>query len=196
MWVRPYRLPKMPNRPPILIPNGLFGIYPCFFLPILGSESIENLNLNFFLMAEVTYCTQQDIEDRKGSEKLARLAGDPSGQTIDAARVSSAIEEFAADINAAVRKRYPDLPFDATHKLLNGLNIQGAWLLLVRDGDRGWTDDDRDEWKMLLQQLKDIATGLIDLRSDTEEQEEEAAKGFFSSNRRLFGRNRGLRPYV
>lgn len=139
-----------------------------------------------------TYCTQSDIEARKGTARLAKLTGDADGVTVDAARVTSAIEEMADTLNGAVRKHYPDLPFDGTHKLLNGLNIQGAWLLLVRDSDRGWSEDDREEWKMLKAQVDDIATGLTDLRSETEEQAEEMTEGYFSANDRVFGRCSGL----
>ena len=154
-------------------------------MPIFGSDSFENLKPN------MTYCTQTDITDRKGTEKIAKLTGDPSGAEIDSAKVTSAIEEFASKIDAAVRKNYPDLPFDSTHKLLNGLNIEGAYLLLERDG-RGWTDDKREEWKMIMKQVDDIAKGIIDLRSETEEQEEAMTEGFFSSNSRVFGRSRAL----
>jgi phage gp36-like protein len=137
----------------------------------------------------MAYCTQAHITDRKSTELIAELTGDPNGVTISSAAVTQAINEMSALIDAAVRVRYPDLPFDATNALLNGLCITGAYLILERDSRNGWSDDHREDWKLVQKALEQIASGKMDLRTETETQEEELLKGFFSSKPRLFGRN-------
>ncbi|MDZ7802373.1 phage protein Gp36 family protein [Thiohalophilus sp.] len=135
----------------------------------------------------MAYCNQQDIVDRKGSERLAELTGDSTGQSINAARVTKAINEFGNRIDNAVRVNYPKLPFDETNAFLNGLNIEGAYLILERDKELGWSEDQRADWKLLEKDLEKIAQGMYDLRTETEEEVE--AKGTFKSNPRLFNRN-------
>lgn len=137
----------------------------------------------------MTYCNQTDITNRKSTELIAELTGDPDGLVINAASVTLAIEEMAEMLNAVVRRRYKDLPFDGTNKLLNGLNVQGAYLILERDSRTGWSDDHREDWKLMMKQVEAIGNGTLDLRTETEEQEEATVAGYFSTNRRVFGRN-------
>jgi phage gp36-like protein len=137
----------------------------------------------------MAYCTQTDITNRKGTKLIAELTGDPAGATINTGSVTLAINEMGEILDAAVRKRYPDLPFDSSNNLLKGLNVQGAYLILERDSRSGWDDDHREDWKLLMEQVRSIANGTLDLRTETEEQEEAAVEGFFSSKARLFGRN-------
>lgn len=141
-------------------------------------------------MPETTYCTLQHLMDRKDEERLAKITGDGSGQTVDQMKVEGAIEDFAGYMNAELRKQYPDLPFDDTQSYLNGLNIQGAWLLLERDSDAGWSEGDREDWKMLMKQVEGLADA--DLRTETDEEQEAMTEGYFSSDRGVFGRNNGL----
>lgn len=137
----------------------------------------------------MTYCSKEDLTSRKSVERIAELTGDPEGTTVNEAAVALVIAEFGERLDAAIRVRYPSLPFDATNKYLNGLNVEGAYLLLERDSDTGWSDDQREDWKMLLDELKSIAGGKIDLRTETEEEEAAQVVGYFSTNPRLFGRN-------
>jgi phage gp36-like protein len=137
----------------------------------------------------MAYCSQSDITNRKGTELIAELTGDPVGVTINADSVTLAINEMGEILDAAVRKKYPDLPFDSSNSLLKGLNVQGAYLILERDSRSGWSDDHREDWKLLMKQVEAIANGMLDLRTETEEQEEAAVEGYFSSKTRLFGRN-------
>lgn len=143
-------------------------------------------------MADQTYCSQADLTGRKGTQRIAELTGDGSGQAVDSAKVTEAIEEFAGKINAAVRRQYQALPFDETNDLLNGLNIEGAYLLLVRDSDRGWTDADRKDWEMLKAEVRDIADGRSELRIETDVEADAMTEGYFSSNKQVFGRGQGL----
>ncbi len=137
----------------------------------------------------MAYCTQANITSRKGTELIAELTGDADGTTINAAAVTLAIEEMSALIDAAVRKIHPDLPFDETHALLNGLCITGSYLILERDSAGGWNEDLREDWKLIEKKLDQIASGKIDLRSETEDEAEAMVTGFFTSKPRLFGRN-------
>ncbi len=136
----------------------------------------------------MAYCTQQDLEDRKGTEQIAQLTGDPTGQEVDAARVTLVINEFAARVDGALRRQYPEGTFDSSNALLNGLNVEGAFLLLAKDTELGWSEDHREDWKMLLKELDKIGDGTVDLRTETEEQEQEISEGYFSSRPRFFGR--------
>lgn len=133
------------------------------------------------------YCTQQDLENRKSTEVIAELTGDPDGETIDAAKVTAAIDDFASRIDNALRVNYDLADFDATNKFLNRLNVDGAYLILAKDTVNGWSEDERDDYKLLLKDLEAIAQGSIDLKSETEEELE--ARGTFQTNPRLFGRN-------
>jgi phage gp36-like protein len=135
----------------------------------------------------MAYCNEQDIVDRKSARVIAELTGDPTGEIIDSEKVTGAIDDYAARINNAVRVKHPDLPFDETDKFLNRLNADGAYLLLERDTENGWSEDQRDDWKLLNQDLEMIAQGKIDLKSETAE--EVTAKGTFKSNPRMFNRN-------
>lgn len=137
----------------------------------------------------MAYCNQTDITDRKGTARIAELTGDPDGETINAPRVAKAIEGFASRMDNAIRRQYPTLPFDESNAYLNGLNIEGAYLILERDKENGWSEDQRAEWKMILKDLEDIAKGLMDLKTETAEEIEEQAEGSFSTNGRLFNRN-------
>jgi len=135
------------------------------------------------------YCTEANITARKGTQRIAELTGDPSGATVDSAKVAAAIDEFAAKMDNAIRVEYPELPFDETNQYLNGLNVEGAYLLLERDKENGWSESQREEWKMLLDEIKMIAGGTVDLRTETDDEIEAQAEGTFSSNKRLFNRN-------
>lgn len=137
----------------------------------------------------MAYCTQTDIINRKGTALIAELTGDPAGVTINSSSVTDAINEISAILDAAVRRKYPDLPFDSSNSLLKGLNLQGAYLILERDSLTGWSDDHREDWKLLMKQVEAIANGTLDLRTETEEQEEASVAGYFSANRRVFHRN-------
>jgi len=137
----------------------------------------------------MSYCTIEHITARKGTRKVAELTGDPSGQAVDEAEVLSQIEDFAERMNSSIRVHYPDLPFGDDQLFLRGLNIEGAYLQLERDGDRGWTEDMRKEWKMLLDDLDGIAQGKKELRTLDSKSIKKKTDGFFTSNRRLFKRN-------
>lgn len=136
-----------------------------------------------------SYCSNQNIIDRKGLQRIAELTGDPQGETVNQARVTLVKEEFATRMNNAIRKSYPTLPFDETNAYLNGLNIEGAYLILERDKENGWSDDQRADWKLIMKDLEDIANGLMDLRTETDDEINEQAEGSFSTNGRLFNRN-------
>lgn len=140
----------------------------------------------------VTYCSEIDLTDRYGTDDIAELTGDETGVAVDSAKVAKAIDQFAERMNASIRKQYPDLPFDATHVYLNGLNTEGAYLLLIKWSDRGWDEDDRSDWKTLLKDLEHLARGVTDLRTETDIQAEDATDPYFSSEKRVFGRSRSL----
>lgn len=137
----------------------------------------------------MSYCTIADLTSRKGTRYIAQLTGDASGNTVDNTKAQLAIDTFAERMNTAIRRRYPDLPFDATNKYLNGLNVEGAYLLLNQDSPTGMDEGQRADWSNLLKELDRIGEGKVDLRSDTEDEEEAATKGFFTANKRLFNRN-------
>lgn len=137
----------------------------------------------------MAYCTIEQLKERKGEKRIAELTGDPDGTTVSEAAANQALNEFAAKMDVSIRKQYPSLPFNEEHLYLNGLNIEGAYLILERDSQRGWTDHYRADWKLLLKELEAIAAGDVDLVDRTEEEAEEYEDGFFRSNRRLFGRN-------
>ncbi|MEQ9393294.1 MAG: DUF1320 family protein [Balneola sp.] len=137
----------------------------------------------------MSFCTQTDLTNRKGTKAIAELTGDPDGETVNAARVTLAIDEFAERIQAALNKQYRNIEFDETNKLLNGLNIKGAYLLLEQDSYDGWSEENREDWKLLMKDIENISSGKLDLKIETEEEEDATVEGYFSTNPRLFGRN-------
>jgi len=137
----------------------------------------------------MSFCTQTDLTNRKGTQAIAELTGDPEGLVVDAARVTLAINEFAERIQVALNKQYRNIAFDETNKFLNGLNIEGAYLLLEKDSYDGWSEENREDWKLLMKDIENIASGKIDLKIETEEEEDATVEGYFSTNRRVFGRN-------
>jgi len=137
----------------------------------------------------MSFCTQTDLTNRKGVKVIAELTGDPDGETVNTARVTLAIDEFAERIQVNLNKQYRGVEFDETNKFLNGLNIEGAYLLLEKDAYDGWDEKNLEAWKLLLKDLEHIGSGKIDLKIETEEEEDATVEGYFSTNRRVFGRN-------
>lgn len=137
----------------------------------------------------MSYCTQADLESRKSTKSIAELTGDADGETVDAAKVTRVIEDFAERMNNAIRVKYPALPFDSTNKFLNGLNVEGAYLLLEKDSYDGWTEENLSSWKLILADLNAIASGKIDLKTETADEEDDHVEGTFSTRPRIFGRN-------
>lgn len=137
----------------------------------------------------MSFCTQTDLTNRKGTTAIAELTGDETGETVDAARVTLVINEFAERIQVALNKQYRGVEFDETNKFLNGLNIEGAYLLLEKDSYDGWSEQNREDWKLLMKDLENISSGKVDLKIETEEEEEATIEGYFKSNRRVFNRN-------
>jgi phage gp36-like protein len=137
----------------------------------------------------MSYCTIQHITDRKGTRKIAELSGDNTGQAINEPRVQSQIDSFAERMNAALRHEYPKLGFGDEQLQLRDLNVEGAYLLLERDSDRGWTEEMIKQWKMLLDDLDKIADGRMKLQTLDDQSTKKKTDGYFSSNRRLFRRN-------
>lgn len=126
---------------------------------------------------------------------IAQLTGDPTGQSVDPAKVQLQINSFAAKMEAAIRMQYPDQPFGDEHLYLRELNVEGAYLQLERNSDRGWSEQYVKRYEMLEKELDKIAAGLKKLRSGSEAEIRKQTEGFFSSKPRLFHRN-SLSPEI
>ena len=138
----------------------------------------------------MSYTTQQEIEDRYGTERVAELTRDAQGQQVNADLLTDAIEEIAAKTDAALRVIDDPANFDQTNTLLRGLNTEGAYLLLVKWSEGGWTEDDREDFETIKDDLKAISAGRIILKNETDQEKEDRLEGFFSSDPKLFGRKK------
>jgi phage gp36-like protein len=136
----------------------------------------------------MSYCTQADLTDRYGTERIAELTRDASGASVDSTLADDAIGSMTAKIDAALRVFNDPANYDNTNDLLNDLAIEGSYLLLVKWSPGGWADEEMQQWKMVQKQLDNIADDRIRLTSETEEQKEDRIEGFFSSDKRLYNR--------
>lgn len=135
------------------------------------------------------FCSTEHILSAKGESKIAELTGDASGQEVDEEKVQEQIDNYGSIMESAIRRQYPDQPFGQEQRHLRSLNVQGAYLLLERESDRGWTEDHIKQYQMLEKELDKIADGLRKLDSPSSAEVKKKTDGFFSSNKRLFNRN-------
>lgn len=104
------------------------------------------------------YCTAQDVEDAYGTDLIARLTGDASGQAVDTARVDVVVQTYAGYIDQHVQMQY-DLPVDDANGFLKGINIEGAFIALQKQSESGADEDLRASERRLDRILQSIANG-------------------------------------
>ena len=113
----------------------------------------------------MAYCTAQDVEDAYGTDLIARLTGDASGQTVDTNRVDVVVQTYAGYIDQHVQMQY-DLPVDDSNGFLKGLNIEGAFVALQKQSESGADEDLRASERRLDRILQSIANGDTRLEPD------------------------------
>jgi phage gp36-like protein len=113
--------------------------------------------------AKMAYCTPADVAETYDAKTLAQRTGDPTGVTVDADKLESAVDGFASIMAPYVRGRYPAVDFGQAEPTLKTINVEGAWLDLAKRKPLGLSKDERDQRADLLRQLRDIAGGGLAL---------------------------------
>ena len=98
-------------------------------------------------MSTPTYATPADVSDTYGAEYVYEKAtGEVGTLDVDDAeapatrKVQAALDKAANRINAAVQRRYGELPF-TEHALLSDLNAEGAWYELWSTSRAGMDEE-------------------------------------------------------
>jgi len=108
----------------------------------------------------MSYITLQDLSDELGEETLAKLSGDPDGETVDEARIQSVIENATGVFEGYIRSRY-SLPVTTTPlvkqlvKKIAIFELYERWTTI----DEGIYKIRRNAYNDAIAQLKDIAAG-------------------------------------
>ena len=139
----------------------------------------------------MAYCTQSDLEDRYGADRLASLAdydGDGSG---DADTVGGAIDDAQAEIDSYLQTRY-SVPVDPVPNVLRVQTAKLAmhYLALQRDSV---TEDLEQARKDVISWCEQVAAGQVTLAAETTPKESEgAARVSLNGKDRVFGRDKFL----
>ncbi len=143
----------------------------------------------------MSYCTQQDIEDRIGEEELAALADHDEDGTPDAAVVEGAIASAQALMDSYIAVRYAvpvELPEGETPAALTTRAVSLA-VYFLRLGRDSVTDDVREQHRDDVAWLRDVAAGRVRLGASSRPREALAAPSVRHSARpRVFGRGEPL----
>ncbi len=110
----------------------------------------------------MAYCTQSDIEEEIGEEKVIELTDDEGLGTVNAARVTKAIAAADAEINSYLAQRY-SVPMTAGLELLKDLCVNLALERLYGRRPGSLPEDRADRITAVRRLLADIATGKATL---------------------------------
>ena len=108
----------------------------------------------------MSYITLQDLQDELGESDLAKLSGDPDGETVNEARIQGVIENAQGVFEGYIRGRY-SLPVPTT-PLVKQLNKKIAIYELYERWasiDEGIYKIRRNAYQDAITQLKDIQAG-------------------------------------
>ena len=137
-----------------------------------------------------TYTDISALTEKYGEKRIAELSGDPQGTAINDPVVQKAIDYAASTMNVRIRVHYPAVPFDETNQYLRRLNTEGAYLELLRQRDQSLSDEHRRDFDNWMDELEQIAKGLVDLGDIADGEEEREPATFFQSDENRFGRNK------
>lgn len=139
----------------------------------------------------MAYCTPADVLARYDETTLARLTGDPAGQTIDEGVLADAVADAGALMAPYVRARYPGVALGASEPTLRALATEATYLELAKRRPLGQTRDEREAAASLLRRLTQIADGTVALELPDDADPDAGfidPAGAFRSNPRRFGR--------
>lgn len=107
----------------------------------------------------MTYATQTDLEDRFGTEELARRTNRVDGLTIDTDVLGGALIDADAEIDGYLATRY-SLPLASIPPVLVRL---AADIARYRLSDKGVTETVRQRYEDSVSLLKRISSGAVQL---------------------------------
>lgn len=109
----------------------------------------------------MVYATQQDIENRYGTDALLVIADRDDDQVIDADVVSAALEDASAEIDSYVGAKYT-LPLPTVPRVLSQLCVDIAFYKLSADVDMA-TEERRKRYDDAIDLLKRFSRGEVTL---------------------------------
>ena len=136
-----------------------------------------------------TYATKQDLLDRDEG-MLWNVAIDRSTNSLNDLWIAEALTTADAEINGRLSRRYV-LPLPTVPDMLKAIAITIAFYWLA-DRDQQATNLLEDRYKRAIEQLKEIASGKLDLGLPTPDQPPEGKVGkveLVQQNERLFTRD-------
>ncbi|MBO8183328.1 MAG: DUF1320 domain-containing protein [Archaeoglobus sp.] len=138
------------------------------------------------------YCTIDDIKAKYGTENLARLTGDPSGQNIDEEKINSLISEVSDVMNGYIGKQY-NLPLSSIPGILRKICVDLVWLELKKSSKAIISDQDQRTHDAMMKMLRDISEGKLILQINTTVTPKPEVT--FQFKPRLFGRPQGYEEH-
>jgi len=113
------------------------------------------------------YCTENDITQRYGVKKIGQLTGDPTGTTVDSAKMAEVISDVSSMIDLYIGKQVA-LPLDAAQVpgFLRPLAVAEVYYqlkCLAPAGANGVAEMLYKQHEDRMRMLRDIAAGRITL---------------------------------
>lgn len=139
----------------------------------------------------MAYCTQGDLEDRYGEDRLVNYTDHDGDGTPDSDTVSAAIEDAQAEVDSYIQTRY-DVPVSPVPDVLQLQTARLALYNLALQVD-SVTEDIEAARKAAIKWLEGVAAGRVTLAAETTPDDSESASGVsFESKDRVFGRDKFL----
>ncbi len=139
----------------------------------------------------MAYCTQDDLEEKYGADRLASYADYDGDGDADTETVDGAIEDAQSEIDSYLQTRYA-VPVDPVPTVLRVQTAKLAMhnLALQRDSV---TEDLQQARKDVISWCKQVAAGQVTLAAASTPQESEAASRIsLDAKPRRFGRDKPL----
>jgi phage gp36-like protein len=144
----------------------------------------------------MSYCTASDITLKYTTYRIAQLSGDPLGVTVNTQVVEQAIAFATALMKPFVRKYERDrevvAPFTAAQETLNSLCVELAYYELLKRSPVGLTEEDNRQINRLMDLLKAIANGEVELQDVSVNPAPEITQSAWSGRARIFNREVAL----
>lgn len=124
----------------------------------------------------MSYATRQSMIDQYGEEELIGLTDRSGADTIDEARLASAIDDAAAEINGWIAKRVA-LPLDPVPRALERHARAIAYFILFDQRGTSDVSEPRKRYEDALAFLKAVSRGEVSLGDEVPGDSTDASPG-------------------